>query len=30
MKELQLSGKKLMSVGELLRGFKLNSLWKIR
>lgn len=30
IKELQLSGKKLMSVGELLRGFKLNSLWQIR
>jgi methionyl-tRNA formyltransferase len=30
IKELQLSGKKLMSVGELLRGFKLNYLWQIR
>jgi methionyl-tRNA formyltransferase len=27
IKELQLAGKKLMSVGELLRGFKLSSLW---
>jgi methionyl-tRNA formyltransferase len=30
IKELQLSGKKLMSVEELLRGFKLNNLWHIR
>ncbi len=30
IKELQLSGKKLMSVGELLRGFKVDSLWHIR
>jgi methionyl-tRNA formyltransferase len=29
IKELQLSGKKLMSVEELLRGFKLNNLWHI-
>jgi methionyl-tRNA formyltransferase len=30
IKELQLSGKKLMSIGELLRGFKLNYLWQIK
>jgi methionyl-tRNA formyltransferase len=30
IKELQLSGKKLMSVEELLRGFKLNTLWQIK
>jgi methionyl-tRNA formyltransferase len=30
IKELQLSGKKLMSIGELLRGFKLDYLWQIR
>jgi methionyl-tRNA formyltransferase len=30
IKELQLSGKKLMSVEELLRGFKLDYLWQIR
>ncbi len=30
IKELQLSGKKLMSVEELLRGFKFNNLWQAR
>jgi methionyl-tRNA formyltransferase len=30
IKELQLSGKKLMSVEELLRGFKFNYLWQTR
>jgi methionyl-tRNA formyltransferase len=28
IKEVQLSGKKLMNIDELLRGFKLNNLWK--
>ncbi|HNW70121.1 MAG TPA: methionyl-tRNA formyltransferase [Bacteroidales bacterium] len=28
IKEIQLSGKKIMKIDELLRGFKLNNLWK--
>jgi len=30
LKEVQVSGKKVMKVEELLRGFKLNSEWKLR
>jgi methionyl-tRNA formyltransferase len=29
IRELQLAGKKIMSIGELLRGFKLDNLWQI-